>query len=113
MQSISLSLEAPKSRLAQLHLPMLTLLTALCLSDALLTPMWLVQGLAEEANPLLAALWIWHPLAFIAVKFGATAAALPLVWNARPTLHMRLGTWMATLIYLGAFFSHIQVALRA
>lgn len=59
------------------------LLVLLNVADAAFTHMWLANGLATEANPLLAAAWESHPVTFHGLKAGLLFSGMAILHHLR------------------------------
>lgn len=71
------------------------LIFALNVIDAVATLIWVATGLAVEANPLMARLIEYHPLAFVTVKMSLVLLGSILLWRLRERILA-----VATLVFL-------------
>ena len=89
------------------------LLFTLNLLDALLTIVWVRNGVAPESNQLMASLLDIGNLPFLAVKIamGAFTAFVLFYWGKRPLA--RYGMTLVLTIYLGLMGIHLFTGLAA
>lgn len=89
------------------------LLFALNLLDALLTIVWVRNGVATEGNQVLAKLLETGDYAFLTAKLavGTVAAIVLLRWNHVPLA--RYGLTAALLVYVGLMGVHVVTGLAA
>ena len=83
------------------------LLFVLSVADSVFTHLWLVQGLATEANPLLAAAWGVSPFTFHTLKallVGGSAAILH-HYRAVPAAQLVMG--LSTIAYASVVAWHV------
>ena len=59
------------------------LLVVLNVVDAAFTHVWLANGMATEANPLLAAAWETHPVTFHGLKAGLLFSGMAILHHLR------------------------------
>ncbi len=81
--------------------------------DAVLTLTWVKLEVADEANPIMAALLETDPLTFFLVKVIAVGTACAILWVLR---HHKLAKWIALgsmLLYAGIIAWHIIGAYNA
>jgi hypothetical protein len=78
------------------------------LLDALFTLFWVVNGLAEEANPLLDEIVHQHPLAFVTAKLGLVSLGSLLLWRYRHRPLAVVGIFVAFLAYYGLLLIHVD-----
>ena len=83
------------------------------LLDAVLTLVWVTNGIAEEGNHLMAMLLEIGPGMFLGVKLaiGAFAAFVLLRWGDRPLA--RYGVTAALAVYIGVMAIHFVTFLSA
>lgn len=83
------------------------LLFVLSVADSAFTHLWLVQGLATEANPLLAAAWGVSPLTFHTLKAALVvgSAGILHMYRAVPAAQMALG--FSTVAYASVVAWHV------
>lgn len=89
------------------------LLFGLNLLDALLTIIWVREGVATEGNQLMASLLDMGDGPFLAVKItvGAIAAGVLLRWGSRPLA--RYGVAVALAVYISLMGIHLFTGLAA
>lgn len=89
------------------------LLFALNLLDALLTIVWVRNGIATEGNQLMAPLLESGDLTFLTVKvaIGLIAAAVLLRWGSEPIAKVGLG--FALVVYIALMGVHAVTGLSA
>jgi hypothetical protein len=89
------------------------LLFSLNLLDALLTIVWVRNGIASEGNVVLARLLETGDFAFLAVKLaiGTIAAVVLLRWSEVPVA--KYGLAAALVVYVGLMGVHLITALSA
>jgi hypothetical protein len=89
------------------------LLFGLNLLDALLTIVWVRNGMATEANVLMASLLDIGDLPFLAVKIamGGLTVAVIALWGNRKVA--RYGLSIALGAYIGLMFIHLATGLSA
>lgn len=78
------------------------------LLDALFTLFWVVNGLAQEANPLLDEIVQQHPLAFVTAKLGLVSLGSLLLWRYRHRPLAVVGIFVAFLAYYGLLLIHVD-----
>ncbi len=90
------------------------LLFSLNLLDALLTIVWVRNGVATEGNVLMAKLLEMGDLTFLAVKLaiGTFAAFVFIVWGGQSKLG-KYGVSLALVIYIGLMGIHLLTGLSA
>ena len=88
------------------HESLLASLLMLNVFDAVATLYWVESGIAEEANPLMAAAFDMGPSAFLFIKITLVHLSVALLWLRRDLFLSRVLTLSATLVYLGIFFIH-------
>ena len=89
------------------------LLFALNLLDALLTVVWVRNGVAAEGNQLMAKLLDTGDFTFFAVKIGIGALAALVILNWSQFRMARFGISAAIGIYLGLMGIHLFTGLSA
>ena len=89
------------------------LLFSLNLLDALLTIVWVRNGIASEGNTLMARLLETGDLAFLAAKIGigVVAAVVLLKWGDLPVAKYAVGVALA--VYIGLMCVHTITGLSA
>lgn len=81
--------------------------------DAILTLTWVKLQVADEANPIMAALLDINPWLFVLVKIGAVSASCVILWSLRGH---KLSKWIslgAALLYAGIISWHIVGSYQA
>lgn len=89
------------------------LLFTLNLLDAVLTLIWVRNGLATEGNQLMASLLDVGDLPFLAVKIGVGAIAALVIWKWRNLPTAKYGSAIALTIYTGVMVVHFFTGLSA
>ena len=89
------------------------LLLVLNLADAVLTIFWVRNGLAVEANGLMAGLLDIGDFPFLLVKLGMGAIAAFVLLRGADKKLARYGVVAALTAYLGAMTSHVLTGLAA
>lgn len=89
------------------------LLFSLNILDAILTIIWVRNGIAGEANPFMASLMEESDLAFLGVKIlmGTIVAAVILRWGDRKLA--RYGIAAALAVYISVMGIHLMIFLTA
>lgn len=83
------------------------LLFVLNLIDALVTIMWVRNGLATEGNFLMATILDIGELPFLAVKLGMGAITVIVLYYGSTYRIARIGATTALVVYFGVIASHI------
>jgi hypothetical protein len=78
------------------------------LLDALFTLVWVVNGLANEANPLLHVVVHEHPLAFVMAKLALVSLGSLLLWRYRHRALAVVGIFVAFLTYYLLLLIHVD-----
>jgi len=78
--------------------------------DAGLTLLWVYNGLATEANPLMEDLVHNHPVRFVLVKFALVLLGSTLLWRFRKRAFSVVGIFAAFLIYYYVLIYHLSAA---
>ena len=81
---------------------------ALNLLDVVFTLVWVSNGLAREANPLLASLVLEHPVLFSIIKTSLVGLASLLFWQFRFRPLAVVGIFGAFLIYYWIVLYHLR-----
>lgn len=77
------------------------------LLDAIFTALYLMAGVATEANPLLAAAWEIHPGMFVLVKSALVGGGLLVLHHCRAASVARFGLASAVITYGGVVAWHL------
>lgn len=75
--------------------------------DLLFTALYLTLGVATEANPLLAAAWELHPMAFVAAKSLLVGFGLAVLHVCRNRAAAQIGMGGALLVYAAVVGWHV------
>jgi len=76
--------------------------------DAVLTMIWIAQGLAVEANPILADMVHEHPFSFVTCKLSLVSMGSLLLWRHRTRASAVVATFLAFIAYFLLFLYHLQ-----
>ena len=93
----------------QLFLLVLSLVFSLNLIDGLLTLIWVSTGIAEEANPIMAAWLEIGPLYFLSVKLTLVTGLLFFIHRFYSNLLARGLVLLVFLAYLMVLFIHLDI----
>jgi len=82
----------------------------ICLNllDAVFTMIWVIGGIAEEANPLMEYLLSESPAAFMCYKILIVHLCVGLLWRLRSRKFARIAITPALLTYIGIVAFHIH-----
>lgn len=83
-------------------------LLLLNLADAVLTLLWISEGRAVEANPILRDLAHQNPIAFVAVKTALVSLGAWLLWRHRDRPLSVVATFVAFLTYFFLLLYHLS-----
>jgi hypothetical protein len=83
-------------------------LLVLNLIDALLTLVWVQNGLAREANALMRLLVNDHPIVFVVIKVGLVSLGSWFLWNRREHAIAVVAIFLAFLVYYLILLYHLQ-----
>jgi fatty acid desaturase len=86
-------------------------LVLLNLYDAIFTSIWVISGLATEANPLMSLLIEQNVLLFIATKLTLVNLGIWIVWQNIGNLFARLSVFLSFAIYFFVCVFHTIVSL--
>lgn len=89
------------------------LLFLLNLIDAVLTLVWVRNGVASEANGLMSGLLDIGDFPFLFVKIGIGTLAALVLWKGADHRLARIGVNIALVAYVGAMGSHVFAGLAA
>jgi hypothetical protein len=78
------------------------------LLDALFTLVWVIAGLAREANPLLDHLLLDHPVAFVVVKLSLVSLGSLLLWRYRSRPLAVVAIFVSFLAYYALLLVHVD-----
>lgn len=83
------------------------LLFVLSVADSAFTHLWLAQGLATEANPLLAAAWGFSPLTFHTLKAALVGGSAAILHHCRAVPAAQLVMGLSTIAYASVVAWHL------
>lgn len=83
------------------------LLFVLSMADSAFTHFWLAQGLATEANPLLAAAWGFSPLTFHTLKAALVLGSAAILHHYRAVPAAKLVMGLSTVTYASVVAWHV------
>jgi hypothetical protein len=83
------------------------LLFVLSAADSAFTHLWLVQGVATEANPLLAAAWGFSPLTFHTLKGALLLGSASILHHYRAVPAAQLVMGLSTMAYASVVAWHV------
>ncbi len=81
-------------------------------ADAVLTVVWVQNGIAEEANVLLRGLVNDHPLLFVALKLVLVPCGLFLLWRLRRHSLALVGLYAIFAVYGAVFLRHLVLTVH-
>lgn len=67
--------------------------------DAAMTYMWLINGLATEANPLMQSLWSIHPTMFLLGKGLIAGFSIMILWSLKHQFIAIVGIYLCAFVY--------------
>lgn len=76
--------------------------------DAILTMVWISDGRAIEANPLLSSLAHNHPLGFVCVKLALVSLGVTLLWRHRGRPLAVVAAFVSFLAYFFVLLYHLH-----
>lgn len=79
------------------------------LVDAVLTMVWLAQGAATEANPLMEVLLSWGEIPFVLGKLALVSGGSYLLWNHRHRAFSVICIFVGFLVYYFLLLYHLKV----
>ena len=80
--------------------------------DAIATLLWIILGVAEEANPLMAALIDASPLLFLAVKLTVIPMLSIFLWYHRKNKKFNMGLHFLCVVYAVIIIIHLVIGLN-
>jgi hypothetical protein len=87
-------------------------LLVLNLFDAFLTMLWVYNGLATEANPVMAEAMGYGPVGFVFTKIALVSLAVLLLWRNRESLSARFALIPVAVLYAYVGGGHIGFAIK-
>ena len=81
---------------------------AMSVFDGVLTVYWVSSSQAVEANPLLAGLLAYHPLAFMLGKLGLVMPGSAVLWHTRKHRLTVVATFLLFLVYYAIIVYHLK-----
>ena len=90
----------------------LILLMVFNIIDALYTLMWIQNGLAVEANPIMNSALSMGPGTFLIVKVLMVTLGLTLLWRLRASSFARIALIIPALFYSAIIGTHIAHSIR-